>query len=42
MTPNKGQLIFDEMGSNKGIFGIPLFAIFYNILEIRDFLLGTL
>ena len=27
-TPNKGQLIFRENGSNKGNLGIPLFAIF--------------
>ena len=36
-TPNKGQLIFRENGSNKGIFGIPLFAIFKDLRQIRDF-----
>ena len=36
-TPNKGQLIFWENGSNKGIFGIPLFAIFKAPRQIRDF-----
>ena len=42
MTPNKGQLIFHEIRSNKGIFGILLFAIFRKFWEIRDFLLDTL
>ena len=36
-TPNKGQLIFWENESNKGIFGIPLFAIFKEPSQIRDF-----
>ena len=36
-TPNKGQLIFWQNGSNKGIFGIPLFAIFKESRQIRDF-----
>ena len=36
-TPNKGQLIFWENGSNKGNFGIPLFAIFTESGQIRDF-----
>ena len=36
-TPNKGQLIFWGNESNKGIFGIPLFAIFMEPRQIRDF-----
>ena len=36
-TQNKGQLIFSENGSNKGIFEIPLFAIFKESRQIRDF-----
>ena len=27
MTTNKGQLTFLEIGSNKGVFKVPLFAI---------------
>ena len=37
MTPNKGQLSFGENGPNKGIFEIPLFVIFREFREIRDF-----
>ena len=36
-TLNKGQLIFWENGSNKGISGIPLFVIFKEPRQIRDF-----
>ena len=36
VTPNKGQLIFWENGSNKGKLGIPLFAIFEILSQIRD------
>ena len=36
-TPNKGQLIFRENESNKGNLGIPLFAIFTKLCQIRDF-----
>ena len=35
-TPNKGQLIFWENGSNKGISWIPLFAIFAILSQIRE------
>ena len=34
MTPNKEQLIFDKIGSNKGIF--PLLGIFIQKREIRN------
>ena len=37
VTPNKGQAIFGEIGSNKGISQIPLFAIFDKWCQIRDF-----
>ena len=37
MTPNKGQLIFDKIEANKGLFEIPLFAIFREKRELRDF-----
>ena len=37
-TQSKGQLIFRESGSNKGILGIPLFAIFAKRCRIRDFM----
>ena len=37
VTPNKGQSIFDKIGSNKGISQIPLFVIFDKWCEIRDF-----
>ena len=37
VTPNKGQTIFGEIGSNKGISQIPLFVIFDEWYEIRDF-----
>ena len=37
VTPNKGQSIFVEVGSNKRISGIPLFVIFEKWSQIRDF-----
>ena len=36
-TPTKGQLIFSENGSNKGISAFPLFAIFTKSCQIREF-----
>ena len=36
-TPNKGQPVFSVNGSNKGISGIPLFAIFKESHQIREF-----
>ena len=36
-TPNKGQSIFGGNGSNKGIFGIPLFVNFGKVYQIREF-----
>ena len=35
-TPNKKQLIFSENGSNRGNLGIPLFAIFDILSQIRE------
>ena len=37
VTPDKGQSIFGEIGSNKGTSEIPLFVIFNKWYEIRDF-----
>ena len=35
-TPNKGHSIFDVIGSNKGIFVIPLFPILVILGQIRE------
>ena len=37
VTLNKGQSIFGEIGSNKGISQIPLFVIFDKWYEIKGF-----
>ena len=36
-TPNKGQPIFSENGSNKGILRIPFIAIFGKSSQIKEF-----
>ena len=36
-TSNKWQSSFEKVGSNNGIFGIPLFAIFRKGCQIREF-----